>query len=100
MLETNWGDFIRAQLPGYILAAFVGLVDWAVLVMISDIDMWAEVGLVIMLAVSGIAYIIGFLCIPRSLMGDTPAWLIAKLSPKLPNKLGGWLQNRFATESV
>ena len=97
LLDSNWIEFMKVQLPGYLLAAFVGLVDAAVLYLLEGKIASSELMLLIMLTTSGLAYLIGFFGLPASMMGDVPGWVLGKYGHMLPAGLRGWALRRVAT---
>lgn len=82
----NWGEFFRAQIPGLMLSLTVvagGLAFRWLDEMYWHASTW--VGLVAVIAVSGISYLVGVLFLPRKLIGETPAWLLQRLEGRLPD---------------
>lgn len=87
LLDASWGEFLRAQLPGYYLGMLVGGVDYMVIRGLSPMISSAEVMLLILLITSGLVYLVGFLCLPSWLMGDAPRWVLEKYQRRLPAAL-------------
>lgn len=96
LLETSWGDFFKVQVPGFLLAGFVGLVDLFVLYLLEGKIASAEIMLVILMMSSGLAYLIGFFGLPASWMGGVPEWILGKYSHRMPSKLKEWAQKRVS----
>jgi len=94
LLETSWGAFFKVQIPGYLLAGFVGLVDGLVLYLLEGKIASAEIMLIILMMSSGLAYLIGFFGLPASWMGGVPEWVLEKYSHRLPAVLRQWAQKR------
>lgn len=94
LLETSWSQFIKAQIPGYLLATVVGLADLLVVYLLGDVVESAVLMLLILLATSTLAYLIGFFCLPAALMGDVPGWVVEKYSHLFPPVVKAWLGKR------
>ena len=90
----QWSQFIKAQLPGLVLAGFVALANVAAMTFIANLGLPPEIGLLVIVLVCGVVYLLGFLYIPAVFIGTSPAWLISKYASKMPTYVGLYLQTR------
>jgi len=96
ILEGRWREFFLAQLPGVSLGVLVVLANIGVTLCLVSHQLPEAVMLLIVIASSAFAYLLGFLFLPSILVGNGPAWLIDKYVHKapIPIVLKGWLQAR------
>ncbi len=90
ILAGRWSDFLKAQLPGMVMAAVVVLADIGVMHALP-VGMAAELQLLVLIIASAITYGLAMLFLPVLLIGQSPAWLIHKYASKLPLALSVWL---------
>lgn len=95
----TWGEFFRAQLPGVALACVVGLAELPVLWLNSSVLHWVDpLALALVVLVSAIVCLLGFVYLPERLIGTTPAWIFQQFSDKLPRPVQVWIEKRFPVE--
>ena len=94
LLGTTWEAFFKVQMPGYLLAGIVGLVDMLVLYLLEGEIASAEIMLIILMLSSCLAYLVGFFGLPASWMGGVPEWVLEKYSHRLPSILRQWVHKR------
>lgn len=96
VVGASWKEFFLVQRPGLILGFVVAGVEWMVLAAaahgpkISDPSMLA-----LLIAVSGLTLALGILWLPRSLVGDFPAWILMRYRERLPAGVAAWLGRRL-----
>ncbi|MGB0732385.1 MAG: lipopolysaccharide biosynthesis protein [Pontibacterium sp.] len=92
----SWRQFFAAQVPGYSLGVVVALCDTAgYYVLETYTQLPALAGLVIMVMISGVSAVLGFLLLPNVLIGSVRQWVIGKLSGKLPARFRAPLVGRY-----
>ncbi|MEI7613073.1 MAG: lipopolysaccharide biosynthesis protein [Betaproteobacteria bacterium] len=95
----TWGEFFRAQFPGIVLAMVVALVELPVLWINSNYLHWSEpLALFLVVVVSGLTCLLGFVYLPENLLGTTPAWIFQQFAYKLPRSVQVWIEKRFPLE--
>jgi teichuronic acid exporter len=99
LLDTTWGAFLKVQIPGFLLAAVVGLADAAALYALDGVIASAELMLVILMMTSGLAYAVGFFLLPTSLMGGVPGWVMGKYGRLIPGPMRGWAMRRVCADT-
>ncbi|MBV5337780.1 MAG: hypothetical protein J0653_07590, partial [Deltaproteobacteria bacterium] len=95
----TWSEFFRAQFPGIVLASVVALAELPVIWLNSAYLHWSEpLALFLVVAVSGVTCLLGFVYLPEKLLGTTPAWIFQQFAYKLPRSMRGWIEKRFPLE--
>ncbi len=97
IIGCRWSEFFRAQTPGLALAALVALAEVLVIGLAATAPPFAApLMLAALVAVSGAAYLLGFLFLPASVIGDMPQWLVRHYGDRFPRPARAWLTRRYS----
>ncbi|MGB0732800.1 MAG: lipopolysaccharide biosynthesis protein [Pontibacterium sp.] len=78
--------YLGALKPGIVLAVFVAGAQFLLIQFgLDPISISHELGLICVIAVAGIVYLVGFICLPAWIIGPTPKWLLQQYAGKLPS---------------
>jgi O-antigen/teichoic acid export membrane protein len=96
IVGCTWAEFFRAQLPGVAIAAMVTLAQ----LLLIGAAQWGEplpppLMLAVLVAVSALAFALGFFYLPQQIVGDMPAWLARHYAHYFPAPVRTWLVRRF-----
>lgn len=97
IVGCTWAEFFRAQIPGIMISAVVVL---AQLLVIGVAQWWEPLApplmLAVLVAVSALAFALGFFHLPERIVGDMPAWLALHYAHHFPAPVHAWLVRRFS----
>ncbi|MGB0665011.1 MAG: lipopolysaccharide biosynthesis protein [Pontibacterium sp.] len=78
-------EYLGAHKPGLVLGSLVAGAQYLLITFVLEpMSFSHELGLVFVIAVAGVAYLVGFVALPQALIGQTPRWLLNEYSSKLP----------------
>lgn len=86
ILGSSWIDYFAAQLPGIILSIPVIAADYyAILYLKTFPELHPAIGLLILVAVSGVVYVAAVIGLPDSWIGGIRGWIAERYGHKLPS---------------
>ncbi len=97
ILDCSWSEFFGAQIPGIVISGVVVLAQ----LLVIGVAQWREplappLMLAVLVAVSALAFALGFFHLPERIVGDMPAWLVLHYAHHFPAPVRAWLVRRFS----